>query len=118
MRRCPRVFAFVSAPLTLYTSCPDSLCSNELCGLDSCGNGTYTTEGITKLSEALKGSAVTSLKCAASSSCSLLCQRPLTLLSTCFLTRACRLGGNQLGPEGGAALAEGLKGNSTLQVLE
>jgi len=27
--------------------------------------GTYTTEGITKLCEALKGSAVTSLKCAA-----------------------------------------------------
>ena len=48
----------------------------------------------------------------------LLCQCPLTLLSTCFLTHARRLGRNQLGPEGGAALAEGLKGNSKLQVLE
>ena len=61
---------------------------------------------------------ITNLKCAAAPECSPLCQRPLTLPSTCFLTRARRLGGNQLGPEGGAALAEGLKGNSTLQVLE
>ena len=39
---------------------------NRLCGLDDeYGNGTYTTEGITKLCEGLKGSAVTSLKCAA-----------------------------------------------------
>ena len=38
---------------------------NQLCGLDFMGNGTYTSEGITKLCEALKGSAVTSLKCAA-----------------------------------------------------
>ena len=38
---------------------------NELCGLDFNGRGTYTTEGITKLCEGLRGSAVTSLKCAA-----------------------------------------------------
>ena len=40
---------------------------NELCGLfgDDPVRGTYTTEGITKLCEGLKGSAVTSLKCAA-----------------------------------------------------
>ena len=38
---------------------------NQLCGLDFSGNGTYTTEGITKLCEGLKGSAVTSLECAA-----------------------------------------------------
>jgi hypothetical protein len=31
-----------------------------LCGLDFMGEGTYTSEGITKLCEALKGSAVTS----------------------------------------------------------
>ena len=37
---------------------------NQLCGLDGHGSGTYTTEGITKLCEGLKGSAVTSLKCA------------------------------------------------------
>ena len=42
-----------------------SLDHNQLCGIDRNGNGTYTAEGITKLCEALKGSAVTSLKCAA-----------------------------------------------------
>ena len=35
-----------------------------LCGLNHMGNGTYTSEGITKLCEGLKGSAVTSLRCA------------------------------------------------------
>ena len=42
-----------------------SLANNQLCGLDHRGRGTYTTEGITKLCEGLKGSAVTSLGCAA-----------------------------------------------------
>ena len=42
-----------------------SLAGNQLCGLDYEGNGTYTAEGITKLCEGLKGSAVTSLRCAA-----------------------------------------------------
>ena len=42
-----------------------SLASNQLCGLDLLGRGTYTAEGITKLCEGLKGSAVTSLECAA-----------------------------------------------------
>ena len=41
---------------------------NQLCGLDRRGNGTYTTLGITKLCEGLKGSAVTSLRCAATPS--------------------------------------------------
>ena len=39
------------------------MAENALCGLSQ-GWGTYTTEGITKLCEGLKGSAVTSLKCA------------------------------------------------------
>ena len=42
-----------------------SLAENALCGVDEDGEGTYTAEGITKLCEGLKGSAVTSLKCAA-----------------------------------------------------
>ena len=42
-----------------------SLAGNQLCGLDYRGLGTYTAEGITKLCEGLKGSAVTSLECAA-----------------------------------------------------
>ena len=40
------------------------MADNQLCGLDRWGAGTYTAEGITKLCEGLKGSAVTSLKCA------------------------------------------------------
>ena len=48
---------------------------NDLCGLDQDGNGIYTTEGITKLCEALKGSGVTSLKCAAAQERSLLWKR-------------------------------------------
>ena len=42
-----------------------SLGGNVLCGLGANGRGTYTTEGITKLCEGLRGSAVTSLRCAA-----------------------------------------------------
>ena len=38
--------------------------SNALCGISRDGDGTYTTEFITKLCEGLKDSAVTSLKCA------------------------------------------------------
>ena len=59
---------------------------NELCGLDGEGDGTYTVKcaaartlySVTKLCEGLKGSAVTSLKCAATPKCLLLCQRALT----------------------------------------
>ena len=58
-----------------------------------------------------------SLKCAACPlDCSLLCQRPLTKKRTPFCAH--RLWNNNIGPEGRAALAEGLKGNSTLQSLE
>jgi hypothetical protein len=41
------------------------LVNNIRCGLDWEGGGTYTTVGLTKLCEGLKGSAITSLKCAA-----------------------------------------------------
>ena len=41
-----------------------SLAANQLCGINSTGSGTYTAEGINALCEGLKGSAITSLKCA------------------------------------------------------
>jgi len=94
------------------------LAGNELCGLDQFGNGTYTTEGFTKLCEGLKESNVTSLECAPPHS---VCSRVSAVDTSqhlCLLTRARSLEHNDLGPEGGAALAEGLKGNSTLQVLK
>ena len=97
-------------------SLPHYLCSlgNDLCGQFFRGQGTYTAEGITKLCERLKESAVTSLKCAAAQVFAFFCQRPLTLPNTSLLSRARSLRYNGIGPEGGAALAEGLKGNSTL----
>jgi hypothetical protein len=54
------------------------LADNQLCGINRGGQGTYTSEGITKLCEGLKESAVTSLKCAATPECPPFCQRPLT----------------------------------------
>ena len=57
------------------------MAGNQLCGVNEYGDGTYTTEGITKLCGALKGSTVTSLKCVTAPDCSPFCQRPLTLLS-------------------------------------
>ena len=38
---------------------------NQLCGIGVFGYGTYTTEAITELCEGLRGSAITSIKCAA-----------------------------------------------------
>ena len=74
----------MSAPID--TPCPlGSLANNAFCGIDWRGNGTYTAEGITKLCEGLKGSAVISLRCAATPKCLLLCQRPLTQMRTVSL---------------------------------
>ena len=84
------------------------MAGNQLCGLDYDGNGTYTAEGITKLCEALKGSAVTSLKCAATPERLLLCQRPLTCLSPPQpMLRS--LNSNLIGDKGASALAAVLK---------
>ena len=55
-------------PLTRLGYHAGSLASNNLCGIAQNGYGTYTAEGITKLCEGIKGSAITSLKCAATSS--------------------------------------------------
>ena len=71
-------------PLTPPPSLGKLAC-NQLCGVDPDGNGTYTAEGITTLCEGLKGSAVTSLECAAARECLRFCQRPLTHLRTPFL---------------------------------
>ena len=77
----------------------------------------FTPDGIIALCEGLTGSSVTSLECAALK-CSPFCQRPLTLLTIPAPPSVHSLENNWLGPEGGAALAERLKGNSMLQVLK
>ncbi len=80
-----------------------SLASNALCGLDSWGSGTYTTEGITKLCEALKASAVTSLECAAApQSVSFCVSHPAPPLAR-------SIGRNKIGDKGAIVLAAGLK---------
>ena len=63
-----RSACLLSTPVDTSPSRAGSLTGNALCGLIyglHCIEGTYTAEGITKLCEGLKGSAVTSLKCAA-----------------------------------------------------
>ena len=62
MRNRSLVFALVSVPIETPRS-RGSLAGNHLCGVHEYGEGTYTTEGITKLCEALKESNVTSLGC-------------------------------------------------------
>ena len=69
------MFASLSAPIDTPPSL-GSLADTQLCGLDGYGRGIYTAEGINKLCEALKGSAVTSLKCAAPE-CSLFVSAPI-----------------------------------------
>ena len=81
------------------------MAGNKLCGIKY-GQGAYTADGITKLCEGLKGSAVTSLRCAAAS-CSLLCQRPLTRLLSHrpILPLTHSLFYNDIGDKGVTALA-------------
>ena len=93
-----------------------SLGHNQLCGVDEGERGAYTTEGIIKLCEGLKGSAVSSLRCAGAIAVTFAFMSAPVDTRLCFGARS--LEGNQLGPEGGAALAKGLKCNTTLQSLE
>ena len=85
--------------------------SNQLCGLDYDGNGEYTTEGITKLCEGLKGSSVTSLRCALGRAFAFL-SLPLDMLTLSPSLSHPSLGslrGNDLDDEGVSALAAVLK---------
>jgi len=95
---------------------------NQLCGLDEDGDGTYTAEGINKLCEALKGSAVTSLNLAENALCgvSVYSSRGEGTYTTEGITKLCEwlkgsavtslnLGWNTIGAEGASALAAILK---------
>ena len=74
--------------------------------------------GLLKLVEILPLTKIENLGCATASKCSLLCQRPLTRLSTHLCSHARSISSNDLGNKGGVALAEGLKGNTTLRSLK
>ena len=75
-------------------------------------------EGASKLAAILKETQIQQLECAAAPERSLLCQRPLTHMPQHPHCSAGSLRKNSLGPKGAAALANGLKGNCTLQSLE
>ena len=96
------------------------MAGNQLCGLNFQGSGTYTAAGIIKLCEGLKGSVVTSLKCAAARAFAFVSAPIDTPLSHSSRLCSCArsLGHNNFGLQGGAALAEGLKANTTLRSLE
>ena len=79
----------------------------------SIGGNNIGDEGATALATILKDTRITGLKCAAPE-CSLSCQRLLTRL--CSHARS--LFPNKLGPDGAAALVEGLKGNTALHSLK
>ena len=85
----------------------------------SLGHNNIGAAGTTALAAVLNETKITNLKCAAApEKCLLSCQRPLTLLTIPAPPSVYSLQNNMLGPEGGTALAEGLKDNSTLQVLK
>jgi len=77
-------------------------------------------EGGSALAAILSQTKITDLKWASISNPGLIAfaflSAPLNMHLACTL--ACSLYQNKLGPEGGAALAEGLKGNTTLTSLE
>ena len=108
------MFAFASAPIDTHVLSPFPI----LPLTRSLGDNRIGDEGATKLAAILNKTKLTNLKCAATPKRSLLCQRPLTLLITSLLSRARSLRNNHIGPKGGAALADGLKGNSTLKELK
>ena len=83
VRRRPRVFALLSAPVDTAVFTASRLSDNSIGGCyDDNGEFVANTEGIIALREGLKGSSVTALECAANPKCCLpSCQRPLTRAS-------------------------------------
>ena len=81
-------------------------------------NNRIGDEGASALAAVLKETKITTLGCATAPEFSVLSAPVDTSQRLPTYPRSRSLARNDLGPEGGAALAEGLKGNSTLQVLE
>ena len=94
---------------------------NQLCGLYYVKGelqGTYTAEGITALCDALKGSVITSLRCAFTPRVFAFPSMPVDtcLLSYCPHPSLCSLGYNDIGAEGASALAAILKETQITQL--
>ena len=112
-----RVFAFVSMPVDTPHHPPPLPCSQSLEEQPWSQRRSRSRQG----PEGQLHAAITRVRrlwLEPTPKCSPSCQRPLTLLTTHLRSRARSLSGNELGPKGAASLAEGLQGNSTLQVLK
>ena len=106
------MIAFLSTPADTPTLSPFPI-PPLACSLFGNGIG---AEGATALAAILKETKITHLKCTATPE--VFAFVSATPLTTHLRPRACSLFDNDLGPQGGAALAESLKGNSTLRWLE
>jgi hypothetical protein len=86
--------------------------------IDLTGRGLGVASAII-IASCIKGNGVLKeLECAAAPERLLSCQGPLTLLTILASPSVHSLQGNRLSPKTVAALAQGLKGNSTLRVLK
>ena len=114
MRHCPRVFAFMSAPIDTPTLSPFPI----LPLARSLGGNYIRAKGATALAAVLNETNITNLKCAAAPEGFTFLSAPIDTPQHRPRSHARRLSWNGLGLEEGAALAEALKGNTTLQSLE
>ena len=87
-------------------------------GSNSLTNHGADMSGLLKLVEVLPQTKIESLECAAAQGLAFVSAPIDTPQHRAPRSHARSLSWNGLGPEGGAALAEGLKGNTTLQSLE
>jgi hypothetical protein len=112
-RTGPKCSASCQRPLTrLLSHHPHPTLTRSLGGND------IGAEGATALAAILKETKITILGCAAAREFAFVSMPALTLLTILAPPSVRSLKGNRLGPEVGAALAEGLQGNSTLRVLK
>ena len=108
-----RVFVFLSAPIDTPILSPSPPLARSL------GDNNIGDQGASALASILKETQINNLRCAPPPVCDACVSMPLdTLQHPPLLPCARSLRNNRLGPDGAAALAEGLKGNTTLQELE
>ena len=106
----------MSAPADTPALSPSLLClSCTLPFLHSLYNNNIGAQGASALAAVLKETKISNLEYAAAPKVLAFVSAPADRKANTFCAH--RLDRNKLGPEGGAALAEGLKGNSTLQSL-
>ena len=111
VRRGPESMTFCQCPSTHLHSIPILPLARSL------DHNCLADKGATALAAILNETKITHLRCAAIAVAFAFVSAPIDTLSS-LRSHARRLSLNELGPGGGAALAEGIKGNTTLQSLE